>query len=139
MNEFNLLVLNIAGIVLIGALLVIGIMLYYASKDQQFPPIVSDCPTFYRLDGSNNCVLNDVYSGSGDNPMNFPSLAKKSSVEENNSTGSQDVCHNINLSLFNTLGTTAKDIKCAKKQWADKCDVYWSGISNDPDSCVKSS
>ena len=130
MNEFNLLVLNIAGIVLIGALLVIGIMLYYASRDQQFPPIVSDCPTFYRLDGS-NCVLNDVYSGSGDNQMNFPSLAK-------NSPDPQGVCHNLNLSQFNTLGTTAKDIKCAKKQWADGCDVYWSGISNDPDSCVKS-
>lgn len=129
MNEFNLLVLNIAGIVLIGALLVIGIMLYYASRDQQFPPIVSDCPTFYRLDESNNCVLNDVYSGSGDNPMNFPSLA----TEPVNSQ-----CHNLNLSQFNTLGTTAKDIKCAKKQWADGCDVYWSGISNDPDSCVKS-
>lgn len=131
MNEFNLLVLNIAGIVLIGALLVIGIMLYYASRDQQFPPIVSDCPTFYRLDGS-NCVLNDVYSGSGDNPMNFPSFAKNSPVEGNS-------CQRLNLAHFNTLGTTAKDIKCAKKQWADGCDVYWSGISNDPDSCVKSS
>lgn len=131
MNEFNLLVLNIAGIVLIGALLVIGIMLYYASRDQQFPPIVSDCPTFYRLDGS-NCVLNDIYSGgSGDNPQ-VPSFAK-------NSPDPQGVCHNINLAHFNTLGTTAKDIKCAKKQWADGCDVYWSGISNDPDSCVKSS
>lgn len=131
MNEFNLLVLNIAGIVLIGALLVIGIMLYYASRDQQFPPIVSDCPTFYRLDGS-SCVLNDVYSGeSGDNPMNFPSLATKSPVVETD-------CQTINLALFNSLGTTAKDIKCAKKHWADGCDVYWSGISNDPDSCVKS-
>lgn len=130
MNEFNLLVLNIAGIVLIGALLVIGIMLYYASRDQQFPPIISDCPTFYRLDGS-NCVLNDIYSGSGDNPQ-VPSLAKKSPVETNN-------CQTLNLAQFNTLGTTAKDIKCAKKQWADGCDVYWSGISNDPDSCVKSS
>jgi hypothetical protein len=129
MNDFNLLVLNIAGIVLIGALIVVGIMIYYASRDQQFPPIQSDCPTFYQLDETGkNCVFN-----SDNNPYYNDDISYPSRTQQINESS----CYSVSLTEFEQQGTTDKDIICAKNKWANGCNVYWDGITNNPDACVK--
>lgn len=130
MNDFNRLVLNISGIVLIGALIVVGIMIYYASRDQQFPPIQNDCPTFYHLDETGkNCVFN-----SDNNPYNKEGISYPSRTQQINQSSN---CFNVPLAEFSLQGTTDKDILCAKNKWANGCNVYWDGITNNPDACVK--
>lgn len=134
MNDFNNLVLNIAGIVLIGMLIVVGIMLYYASRDQTFPPIETACPTFYQLDTSgNNCIFHST--DTTHNPYDNSGVEYPYSTQLINQNSQ---CYTVPLTQFNAQGNTPKDVICAKNKWATSCGVYWDGISNNPHACIKS-
>ena len=43
LNKFNSMVLQIATIILIIILIVIGMFMYYLSYNSQYPPVVSEC------------------------------------------------------------------------------------------------
>jgi hypothetical protein len=108
MDTFQKIVLFSAIIILIITLIFIGTTLSY-SKDQEWPPMVPECPDYWMIDGSGNnatCInIKDLgtcppESGNKHQKMNFNSAAF---------TGSNEMC--------------------AKYTWAKKCGVSWDGIT----------
>ena len=132
MDEFNLLVLHIATIVLIISLIVVGIILYYSIRDNKFPPFDTSCPSFYQLDTSgNNCIYNKP-----SNPY-FHDHAPNDYLSFTEKINPVAECYNVPLSKFYINGATPEDILCEKNKWANGCNVYWDGITNNPNSCIK--
>jgi hypothetical protein len=130
MNEFNSIVLNIAIVVLIIALIVVGIILYYSIKDSKFPPFETSCPSYYTLDpDGNSCIVNTIYDN--ENSSNSPFNSQNNSMVSS--------CTNVPLTKFYQKNYTDSDILCAKKKWASGCSVFWDGVSNNPNACVKHS
>ena len=129
MNEFNMLVLHIATIVFIIVLAIVGIILYYSINNGKFPPYNTTCPTYYKLDPSGNyCTLNnDLYPASD---LDYPNNV----VPNTPDTGD---CIKTPITTFYQSGYTDSDILCKKKQWANKCGVYWDGVTNNSDACSK--
>ena len=129
MDEFNLLVLHIAAIVLIISLIVVGIILYYSIKDGKFPPVDTSCPSFYQLDtAGNTCIYNKPSNPYYDVPDNYPAESKIDIPAS---------CYNVSVSKFYSSGATPEDILCEKNKWANGCNVYWDGVTNNPNSCIK--
>jgi len=103
MGSFQKMVLMIALVILLIVLLLIGISLMAAKSNQDWPPMVPDCPDWWIGDGSGNmshCV----------NVKNLGNCDKKS----------------MN---FNTPVFTGDNRSCAKYKWAQKCRVAWDGIT----------
>ena len=123
MNEFNMLVLNIAVIVFIITLVIVGIILYFSIKNAEFPPYTTTCPTYYKIDGSYCTFDNDTY-----NSLNYPVIDYPSNSS----------CYRVPFTYFYQNGLTDDEIICLKNRWAKKCDVFWDGISNNSSACLKS-
>ncbi len=105
MNEFNTLVLNIAVIVFIISLVIVGYILYFSIRSSTFPPYDTQCPTYYMLDPSGtHCIFDDKMYPSG---TTYPSLAV--------SPGSPDNCIKVPISTFNQDGFSRDEVMCAKK------------------------
>ena len=56
MATFQKIILYSAIIILIITLVIIGIALSNASSSQTWPPMVPQCPDYWSVDGSGNCV-----------------------------------------------------------------------------------
>lgn len=108
MEGFQKFVLFSAIIILIIALVFIGIALSQ-TQDQQWPPVVPQCPDYWTVDGSGNnatCVniknLGTCPPASGDKHLRMD---------------------------FNSSAFTGSNGMCAKYTWAKKCGVSWDGIT----------
>jgi len=131
MNEFNMLVLNIASIVFIITLVVVGIILYFTVRNSSFPPFDTQCPTYFRLDASgNNCVFDGISypNPSGSNERGRPAMAQPPT----NSS-----CNPVAVSTFYMPGFSRDEILCAKNRWAQRCGVFWDGVTNNPQACYR--
>ena len=106
--SFQKIILIISIIVLIIMLVVIGIALSKASDNENWPPIIGQCPDYWV----------DM-SGNGSACYNTHSLGKCNLP----STGENAVM-NFNTSPYNT-----SDGECAKYKWANACGVTWDGIN----------
>ena len=108
MEGFQKIVLFSAIIILIIALIIIGITLSN-STDKNWPPVLSNCPDFWTMDGSGNnpqCVnTKDL----GTCPPN---------------SGSQHLTMD-----FNSAPYVGSNSSCAKYTWAKKCGISWDGIT----------
>ena len=122
MNEFNLIVLNIAIIVFIITLVTVGIILYHSVNTASFPPIQTVCPTYYKVDGSNNCIFD---KGTYNNNPTYPSLA----------TLPSNSCNNVPITTFYKSGFSNNEILCEKYKWAKNCNVFWDGVTNNGSAC----
>lgn len=109
MEGFQKMVLITAIVILIIALVIIGIALSYAKANEEWPPIVPECPDYWVIDGSgNNTTCTNVKdlgicpakSGEKHQIMNFQGYAF---------TGDNGACNKYN--------------------WAKKCKVSWDGIT----------
>ena len=51
---------------------------------------------------------------------------------------SLDKCfkENFNKKEYNVQGKGSNSGLCKKKQWADKCNVLWDGITNNTNLCI---
>jgi|TARA_Y100000992_G_scaffold52929_2_gene31502 hypothetical protein len=99
-------VIIITFILLVLTLLAFGIALYGRKYNQEFPPIVADCPDYW-VDMDGVC-------------LNVKNLGK-------------DSCSN--RMDFNNDAWTGADGKCLKNKWAKACDLTWDGITNNNDLC----
>ncbi len=128
MNEFNTMVLNIAIIVFIITLVVVGIILYYSIRNSSFPPFETKCPTYYVLDASGtDCVFNtSAYEGVSS--QKYPSLAQPPSDES---------CTKVSVNKFYQSGFDKDEILCAKNRWAQQCGVFWDGVTNNSNACFR--
>jgi hypothetical protein len=108
MEGFQKIVLFIAIILLIIALVFIGIALSY-SNDQQWPPMIPQCPDYWSIDGSgNNTTCTNVKDLGTCSPQN----------------GQNHLVMN-----FNTPAFSGANGLCAKYGWATNCGLSWDGIT----------
>ena len=108
MEGFQKFVLFAAIIILIISLVFIGMALSY-STDQEWPPMIPDCPDFWLIDGSGNNAT----------CINLKDLGTCSATGEN-----KHLTMNFNEAPF-----VGEDETCAKYTWAKKCGVSWDGIT----------
>ena len=100
-------ILVMATILLIVILVIIGMSLSKASAEDNWPPIVGECPDYWvDLSGNGEACLNSHRLGK----CNIPSESNKATM-------------NFNVSPF--IGNT-----CAKYNWANTCGVTWDGITS---------
>ena len=109
METFQKIILYSAIIILIVILIIIGIAFSYA-KNEQWPPLVPECPDFWIADGSGNntqCV-------------NVKDLGSCKKPEKGQSHYTMD---------FTTPEYSGSNGLCAKYTWANKCGLSWDGIT----------
>jgi hypothetical protein len=109
----NVLISTILSAILFVAI-VGGVMYYYKNK-QIYPPVISACPDFYNLDGSNNCIRTAAWP-----------------------VGTSE-CSTLNFSDLSYLlpGTKTGSGICNKKNMATTCGVTWDGITNNSSICLE--
>lgn len=110
MNEFQDIVIGIAIISLIAILIIFGVMLYYAKSKELYPPVTADCPDYW-----------------------LSQQQGKTSVCYNHLNLGKDSCNKT--MNFSTNDWKGVDHICKKKQWAQKCDLTWDGITNSSKKC----
>lgn len=111
---FQKIVLTTAIISLLIILIIIGMSLS-KTKDEQWPPMVGQCPDYW-VDVSGNCV-NTHHLGR----CNIPTAKDKNAM-------------NFNESPF-----VGSNELCAKYTWATSCGVTWDGITSGiPNPCSTS-
>jgi hypothetical protein len=108
MDSFQKVVLFAAIVVLIIALVLIGMSLRY-STDQNWPPMTSECPDYWTIDGSGNNAKCINAKDLGTCPAQ---------------TGDEHLIMNFNNAVYAGSNGT-----CAKYTWATKCGVSWDGIT----------
>ena len=108
MEGFQKIILYSAIIILIITLIIVGISFSYASNEN-WPPIIADCPDYWISDGSGNnsqCInmkdLGTCPPQSGDKHLKMN---------------------------FNSAPFTGENSICAKNNWARRCNVTWDGIT----------
>ena len=106
--NFQKLILTIAIIILIVILVVIGLALSKASVEENWPPIVGECPDYWV----------DM-SGNGEACFNSKSLGRCNIPSE----------QNTNTMNFNQSPFTGDNGTCAKYNWAKNCQVTWDGVT----------
>jgi hypothetical protein len=107
MEAFQKIVLLVAIVILIIALVIIGMAL--SNPNQQWPPMIPDCPDYWTIDGSGNnaTCINVKDLGTCPNPSGKKHLRMN----------------------FNTPAFTGTNELCAKYTWANRCNVSWDGIT----------
>ena len=107
METFQKIILYSAIIILIVVLIIVGVAFSYA-KNEQWPPLVPECPDYWISDGSGNnsqCInIKDL----GTCPAN----------------GTKHLTMNFNGPIF-----SGDNGSCAKYRWADACNLTWDGIT----------
>ena len=109
MEGFQKTVLFSAIFILIVTLVVIGMALSYAKSSESWPPIVSECPDWWRIDGSGNATTCTNVKDLGICPAQ---------------NGEEHQKMNFNMPLF-----TGDSGECNKYNWANKCKVSWDGVT----------
>jgi hypothetical protein len=109
MEAFQKFILFGAIILLIITLVFIGMSLSKTQADQQWPPIIPECPDYWTIDGSGN-------NASCINTNNLGTCQPPS--------GSKYLTMNFNTPAFSGINGS-----CAKYTWAKKCGISWDGIT----------
>ena len=119
LNNFNSSVLQIATIILIIILIIVGMFMYYLSYTAIYPPVISECPDYWDVvKDSNNKI----------------SCENKLKINPN-AVSNTDSCNKVNPVNFS--GSTDEDTICNKYNWARNCNVVWDGVTNSNAKCVK--
>ncbi len=101
MEAFQTIVLISCIIILIVTLVVIGLALRNTNSDQQWPPMIPECPDYWELDQSRNRCVNTKNLGN----CNLRNM-------------------NFNVPLY-----SGEQGKCEKYKWATRCGISWDGIT----------
>lgn len=106
---FQKTVSTVAIIILIISLCFIGITLYRAKYNSEFPPTLANCPDYWDVSG--NLCLNTMNLGKSNCalPMDFT---------QPNWSGKKGICN--------------------KYTWSKSCNLTWDGISNNVNACPTS-
>jgi hypothetical protein len=107
--HFQKIVLIMAIVLLIIILVVIGVTLSKSRREDNWPPIVGECPDYWV----------DM-SGNGEACFNSNSLGRCNIPSDTNN----------NTMNFNQSPFTGNDDNCSKYRWATSCGVTWDGITS---------
>ena len=119
LNNFNSSVLQIATIILIIILIIVGMFMYYLSYNAIYPPVISECPDYW-----------DVVKDSNDRVICENKLKINPKAASNT-----DSCNRVDP--VNFTGPTTDDTVCNKYNWSRTCNVVWDGITNSNAKCIK--
>ena len=116
--SFYIIVLIIAIIILILALTSVGLLIRRLNSSKTFPPSASDCPDYWVVDANGSCTI-----PTGDLAVNAPASGYSTTDTYGLNSGAIK---------FTDAGWKNEGISelCAKKKWANKYSVLWSGVSN---------
>ena len=108
LGSFQKIILNIAIVILSSSLVVIALALY-SSKNNNWPPMIPNCPDYWLSDGSgNNLTCTNIKNlGVCKPPSGKQHLTMK----------------------FNTAPFTGANGNCAKYTWANNCKIAWDGLT----------
>ena len=113
--SFYFIVVIIAIIILILALTSVGLLIRNLNQSKPFPSSASECPDYWVVNNDGSCSIPTGINGpnTGYTNTDTPGLSNK----------------NIK---FTDAGWKSQGISelCAKKKWANKYNVLWSGVSN---------
>lgn len=124
MEQFYVIVITIAIVLLILALTYIGVFLIGDDTTQvTFPPHSNQCPDYWEVNGDGSCVIPDV----GD--VNFGKKSAKDEFVVNKSDGSVDDSYPQPDDTNTSIPFENRTI-CEKKRWANTFDVVWDGVTN---------
>ena len=105
--KFQKIVVIIAIIILVASLTFIGYALYNSQHNEQFPPVKSACPDYWKSE-EGKCV----------NSRSDLGLATCQKTMD-----------------FNGPHFQGHQGDCNKSIWAKSCNVSWSGITNNSNIC----
>lgn len=119
--NFQSIVMIVATVTLIFALATIGVALSNVNSDIKYPPVIADCPDYWTI-SKEPANPNDSSEQSEFICKNDKELGHHDSV--------------AGCTIFNSSDSKYKGIGglCAKKQWADKCNLTWDGVTNNPNA-----
>lgn len=108
---FNIIVANIALLILIVTLAFTGYAMYKGKKEIFYNDVViGECPDYWNMEKERN---NNVC-------VNVKNLGKSTCSRKMN---------------FFVPPWTSNDGVCQKYKWANNCDLTWDGITNNPTVC----
>jgi hypothetical protein len=116
--SFQKIVLIIAIVLLIITLVFIGMALNKAKSQEQWPPMIADCPDYWvDLSGNGSECVNTHSLGT----CNIPTKGGQNAMD------------------FTASTFTGSNEMCAKYTWAKGCGVTWDGITSGvPNPCSSS-
>lgn len=115
MASFQKITMTVAVIILIICLAFIGYSLNSSKYNTQYPPVISDCPDYWK----------DMSDGDASNCVNTQ-------------TGLGDPGCETTMD-FSSSFWTGDDGLCRKSQWAKKCNLTWDGVTNNSKACTSTS
>ena len=129
MEQFYVIVITIAIVLLILALTYIGVFLIGDDTAKvTFPPHSNQCPDYWEVNGDGSCEIqkNGINLGtkSDDSERTY---ADKDEFVPASGDGNQFVTDDD--SNPRSIDFTAGSI-CDKKQWANRFEVAWDGVTN---------
>ena len=113
MVNFQMGTIIIAFVVLCICLMFIAFSFSNIKNTSQYPPVVSDCPDYWL----------DMSDGSGNKCIN-----------KHTDLGNSDCSKTMDFSDSFWSGDLGL---CRKKQWAQKCNLTWDGVTNSNQACKK--
>jgi hypothetical protein len=132
MDLFYIIVLSVATVLLILLLTYIGILMKNAKTSDDgevFPPVASSCPDYWSSSISDPSSCNIPNNGAG--IKNLGSIYDVNGLVLNDSnTIGYDLAKNV-INFNDTRWSSGGKIAvCAKKDWANKYNIMWDGVSN---------
>jgi hypothetical protein len=122
LSTFNKVIIIVTSIVLIISLLVYGLLINSAQKNNyKFPPKISKCPDYWDISNNNDYTI-CIDRAINNNNTNFPNPPNSSVL----SISSNDISYNTDIMKYND-----KDSICGIYEWSNSNKISWSGISND--------
>jgi hypothetical protein len=110
LDSFQRTVVIIASVILILCLIVLGILIYNSTGNEEWPPEIGQCPDYFLMK-ERDVVENGFTFHAGQQCFNEHSLGKK---------------HNTDCTWYSSYEKSKKD----KKKWAQGCGLTWDGITN---------
>jgi hypothetical protein len=111
MASFQKTTMSVSIFLLIICLVFIGYSLYNSKYTKQYPPIISDCPDYWKdmsVGDASKCVNDQPNLGNSDCETTMD---------------------------FSSAVWSGSDGLCKKKQWAKKCNLTWDGVTNNANAC----
>ena len=106
---FHTIVMTISIVILVFALILIGITMYRQThNDVTFPPVIAECPDYWKNISTDGKIICDNVKNLGSCP------------------GTKD------FSASEFLGNSGL---CGKQKWAKSCGVVWDGVTNNNRLC----
>jgi len=141
MDSFQITVMAIATIILIGIFTTIGIILSGNTADKVYPPTTSTCPDYWKVspDDSNLCVIpspsnvnaEKIYNigTDGNRYLNISATKETGKIYTPGLTMDSNGINTINFSNEG-WGSDGVNPICAQKTWTGLTNVVWDGVSN---------